>query len=316
MYRNHLCKILLLSSLLSFVAYTSLAEIVCSIRYYDKKVYYPESDIELRVSLINQSPNPFLFRVSDRRSFSISVEVKNLRNQLLPPAKKLIAERNSNLPVLYRDVSLEPEEEYSFRVNIKDFVQITEPGTYTVQVLFHPKLYGSLQLERIPSNLLTLVVRPSVAGLDMIKDHIDLQVGEFLQAAALPPDEVIRYMLTARQKSEWNKFFLYLDLESLYQRSPEGARRYRNMSEVERIEALKRFREQLSSERIDEDILLIPSEFEILKTTYTPREAVVEVIQKFAQRGFKEVKQYTYYLYRKNDIWMVYNYDTRNLGTE
>ncbi|MFQ3620517.1 MAG: hypothetical protein SNJ78_06180 [Spirochaetales bacterium] len=293
-----------------------MAEIVCSIRYYDKKVYYPESDIELRVSLINQSPNPFLFRVSDRRSFSISVEVKNLRNQLLPPAKKLIAERNSNLPVLYRDVSLEPEEEYSFRVNIKDFVQITEPGTYTVQVLFHPKLYGSLQLERIPSNLLTLVVRPSVAGLDMIKDHIDLQVGEFLQAAALPPDEVIRYMLTARQKSEWNKFFLYLDLESLYQRSPEGARRYRNMSEVERIEALKRFREQLSSERIDEDILLIPSEFEILKTTYTPREAVVEVIQKFAQRGFKEVKQYTYYLYRKNDIWMVYNYDTRNLGTE
>jgi hypothetical protein len=72
----------------------------------------------------------------------------------------------------------------------------------------------------------------------------------------------------------------------------------------------------LSSEKIDEDILMIPTEFEILKTTYTPREAVVEVLQKFAQRGFKEVKRYTYYLYRKDDIWVIYNYETRNMGTE
>ncbi len=72
----------------------------------------------------------------------------------------------------------------------------------------------------------------------------------------------------------------------------------------------------MSSEKIDEDILMIPTEFEILKTTYTPREAVVEVLQKFAQRGFKEVKRYTYYLYRKDDIWVIYNYETRNMGTE
>jgi predicted transcriptional regulator len=292
------------------------AEIVCTIRYYDKKVYYPESDIELKVTLTNQSPNPYLFRISENRAFSVSFEVRNLKNQLLPQAQKFTSQRNSNLPVLFRDISLEPEEEYSFRVNLKDFVQISEPGTYTIQALFYPRLYGNPKTETVASNVLTLVVRPSVAGLEAVKEQIDLQVGEFLKQAALPPDEVVKYVLTARQKSEWNKFFLYIDLESLYQRSPEGARRYKYLSEAERIETLKKFRQQLSETVVDEDILMIPSEFEILKTTYTPREAVVEVLQKFAQKGFKEVKRYTYYLYRKNDIWLIYNYETRNLGTE
>ncbi|MCX7788129.1 MAG: hypothetical protein N2442_10585 [Spirochaetes bacterium] len=292
------------------------AEIVCTIRYYDKKVYYPESDIELKVTLTNQSPNPYLFRISENRAFSVAFEVRNLKNQLLPQAQKFIAQRNSNLPVLFRDISLEPEEEYSFRVNLKEFVQISEPGTYTVQALFYPRLYGNPRIETVASNILTLVVRPSVAGLEAVKDQIDLQVGEFLKQAALPPDEVVKYVLTARQKSEWNKFFLYIDLESLYQRSPEGARRYKYLSEAERIETLKKFRQQLTETVVDEDILMIPNEFEILKTTYTPREAVVEVIQKFAQKGFKEVKRYTYYLYRKNDVWFIYNYETRNLGTE
>lgn len=290
------------------------AEIVCTIRYYDKKVYYPESDIELKVTLTNQTPNPYLFRISENRAFSVAFEVRNLKNQILPPAQKFTVQRNSNLPVLFRDISLEPEEEYSFRVNLKDFVQISEPGTYTVQALFYPRLYG--KTETVASNVLTLVVRPSVAGLEAVKEQIDLQVGEFLKQAALPPDEVVKYVLTARQKSEWNKFFLYIDLESLYQRSPEGARRYKFLSEAERIETLKKFRQQLTEEIVDEDILMIPSEFEILKTTYTPREAVVEVIQKFAQKGFKEVKRYTYYLYKKNDVWLIYNYETRNLGTE
>ncbi len=292
------------------------AEIVCTIRYYDKKVYYPESDIELKVTLTNLSPNPYLFRISENRAFSVSFEVRNLKNQLLPWAQKFTVQRNSQVPVLFRDLSLEPEEEYSFRVNLKDFVQISEPGTYTVQALFYPRLYGNPRTETVASNVLTLVVRPSVAGLEAVKEQIDFQVGEFLKQAALPPDEVVKYVLTARQRSEWNKFFLYIDLESLYQRSPEGARRYKYLSEAERIETLKRFRQQLTESIVDEDILMIPSEFEILKTTYTPREAVVEVLQKFAQKGFKEVKRYTYYLYRKNDILLIYNYETRNLGTE
>lgn len=317
MYRMHLGKIILsVILLLGSGIEPILAEIVCTIRYYDKKVYYPESDIELKVTLTNQTPTPYLFRIADNRAFSLTFDTRNLKNQPLPQAHKFVVQRNSNQPVFFRDVSLEPDEEYSFRVNLKDFVQIDQPGTYTVQANFYPRLYNSPQAETIPSNVLTLIVRPSVAGLEVVKDQIDLQVGEFLRQAALPPDEVVRYVLTARQKSEWNKFFLYIDLESLYQRSPDGARRYKYLSEAERIETLKKFREQLSSEKIDEDILMIPTEFEILKTTYTPREAVVEVLQKFAQRGFKEVKRYTYYLYRKDDIWVIYNYETRNMGTE
>jgi hypothetical protein len=31
---------------------------------------------------------------------------------------------------------------------------------------------------------------------------------------------------------------------------------------------------------------------------------------------FYEIKRFTYYLYRDDRVWYIYNYEVRNLGTE
>ena len=67
---------------------------------------------------------------------------------------------------------------------------------------------------------------------------------------------------------------------------------------------------------MDEDILVIPQEFEILNTQYTPSQGTVTVIEKFAYPDYTEVKEYTYYLERRENIWLIVNYEVMNIGTE
>jgi hypothetical protein len=154
-----------------------------------------------------------------------------------------------------------------------------------------------------------------VAGMDTVRDRIDQETGEILKASALAPDQVLSYFLSARQQSQWEKFFLYLDLESLY-RNFHGSTGFRNMSEAQRIETLKKFRNDLKNELIDNDIIVIPSNFEIVKTTYTANEGTVEVIQKYNYAGYREVKLFVYHIARKDSVGNMYNYEVQNRGTE
>jgi hypothetical protein len=189
--------------------------------------------------------------------------------------------------------------------------------------LFYPELYlhGPVAgepvgtAEPLRSNMLTLSVRPEVL-FEEERAMIEAETGERIQRQPLPPDEVVDYMLNARQRSQWEKFFLYLDLESLYVKNPGRAEAFRRMSEENRRAAIARYKEQLRSETVDVDILVIPAEYDIIQTRYTPLEAEVTVIERFRYRDYVEIKRYTYYLERRDNIWVVTDYEIVNLGTE
>ena len=79
---------------------------------------------------------------------------------------------------------------------------------------------------------------------------------------------------------------------------------------------LETFRNELAQEQIEQEIVLIPSSFEIQKTVYGPIEAQVIVLAKFSYSNYLEIKQYIYYLQRQDGVWIVHDYEIRNLGTE
>lgn len=293
-----------------------LADVEFSIRFFDKKIYYPESDVQIKATIVNKTSGVYRFRLSENRAYSMNFDVRDLAGRPLQPDRKFTIDRNSNQPVFFREVVLAVGEEISFTVNLKDFVRIDSSGQYQVQALFYPGLFSPPGAGALESNILRLSVRPSVAGLDEVKEKIDFDTGELLVAQALPPDQVVSYLISARQQGQWERFFLYLDLESLYQRSPQGARVYKSLSEARRIEEIRRYKEALRDEKIDNEILTIPRDFEVLKTTYTPREGRVEVLQKFAYPSYIEVKLYTYYLRKTDGVWKIYSYEVQNRGTE
>lgn len=139
---------------------------------------------------------------------------------------------------------------------------------------------------------------------------------EILKRQPIPPDQVITYMLHARQKSLWNSFFLYMDVERMLSKDPAKSRRFKAESEAGRIKMTETYKRELTQEQIDKDIAAIPVEFKIEHTAYTDTEAQVKVIEWFQYRNFREKKRFTYYLFSRDGIWILHDYIVENLGTE
>ncbi len=304
---------LILSSLT--VVFSASTGLSLSINFYDKQIYYPESTVKIKVTVANNSGAAFSFNSAEIHSYNFLLSVKTLKNIPLSASEKYIIDHNKNKPVFYRQITLMPGEEYSFITTLDNYTTILKPGIYVIKGTFFPDFTQLESSAKLTSNILTLAVRPSVS-VSVLNAIIDQNTHEILKKAAFPPDEVVSYFLTARQKGDWNKFFLYLDIESLIQNQPRLEAKFRNSSESERITLIKDYKDSLRNQTVDNDILLVPSSFSIIQTSYTPLKGKVLVRETFKYRTYSEIKEYTYYLHRIDGIWTIYNYEIRNLGTE
>jgi hypothetical protein len=139
---------------------------------------------------------------------------------------------------------------------------------------------------------------------------MDIATGAVLVRERLPPDQVVEYMITARQRSQWERFFLYLDLESMLSQDPVRRRRWLAESETGRKRMLEQFRLELQNSTIEGSISVIPTEFVIERTQYNSSEGTVTVLQKFRSNNFTELKRYTYVMRLINNFWMITDYST------
>lgn len=287
-----------------------------SIRYFDKALYAPGDTITVRATVMNDSPVRYRFRMAQSRVFNIEFIVSTTANRELPHAQNFIIERTSNQPVFFRDVLIEPGESFSFIENLSEFVSIEVPGAYYLKAVFYPELSTGPSPERAESNVLPLYIGSPEAVAAAETQETAAPFAPSLERESIPPDEVVAETIRARQRGQWDRFFLYLDLEGLLLRDPERARTYRRVSQAEQQRMLDAFAEALTRQTVDGDIVLSPNEFQIIKTTYTPDEGTVQVIERFANPDFTEVRLYTYYLHRRDEYWLIYNYTVSNLGTE
>ena len=293
-----------------------------SIRFYDRRIYYPGSGssepIFIQISITNNNSETFRFKLADDRSFSIDFGIITSKNRQLQHTVDWMRKRNTNRQIYFREISLEPGETYSFIENLKDYIEITDPGILLVNALFFPELkrYSDNSELHILSNKLSLEIKPAPSAAALGSLPVSQASGEILQKKPIPPDQVIAYLLTARQKSLWEQFFLYMDLEKMISRDPSRNRRFKAESEAGRMEMIQIYKHELSQERVDKDIAVIPVEFKIEHTGYTDTQAEVKVIEWFEYSNFREKKRFTYFLTSKDGIWTVYDYVVENLGTE
>ncbi len=293
-----------------------------SIRFYTKTVYYPggidSEPIFVKVSITNNSPETMRFKLADDRSFSIDFAVTNTRNIDAKHNEEWKRKRASNGHIYFREISLEQGETYSFIENIKTYINVEKAGVYVLKALFFPELKKLIDNteEHLVSNALTLEVKPSPSVLALGGLPVSDATGEILKPQAIPPDQVINYMLIARQKSLWQQFFLYMDIDRMIAKDSARGRRFQAESEVGRLTMMEIYKRDLSREHIDKDIAAIPVEFQIEHTAYTSTEAQVKVLEWFQYRNFKEKKRFTYYLSSRDGVWMLYDYVVENLGTE
>ena len=115
-----------------------------SIKYYNKTIYYPETSDEnpiyVHITIANNTPEPFRFKLADDRMFSIDFNVFNVKNKSLDQQESLISKRTTSQTVYFREISIESGEEYSFIENLKDYIVIEEPGIFYFDIKFYPEL--------------------------------------------------------------------------------------------------------------------------------------------------------------------------------
>ncbi|MDR0320048.1 MAG: hypothetical protein LBI28_00960 [Treponema sp.] len=315
-----LCLLLLIAgfSVQLFAYEDSPGEVEFNIRFFDRRIYYVESDsINVQITITNNSPAPYRFKLADDRAFSVDFDIRTMTNRLLPAADSLTRKRTVNSHVFFREVTIETGESFSFMEDLRDYVSFSQPGSFRVRARVYPELIRSNATPAIESNYLTLNIRPAVVrGPDNIPLEMDVATGAVLVRQRIPPDEVVTYMLTARQQSQWERYFLYLDPQQLLIRDPVLRNRYNAENEAGRRRMVAEYRQNMQNSVIDGDIVTIPTTFNILNTQYNNFEGTVTVMQRYRMPNFTELRLYTYFLEKNDNFWMIVNYAVQGMGTE
>ena len=290
-----------------------------SIKYFNKNIYYPgpaeESPIFVHISIKNNGSETLRFKLADDRMFSIDFNAYTVKNSRLEQNVSLVEKRTTNQTVYFREIALEQGEEYSFVENVKDYLNIQDSSIYYLELLFYPELYKSKYLS-LKSNRLTLEIMPSPKATASNFVAVKEKSVDLLHPADIAPDKVVEQTIIARQKSLWDQFFLYMDLESLLKRNSNLQKKYVSSSAEERDRILNMFKADLMQTKIDSDIVSVPEKFQIERTTYSPTEGNVTVIEWFKYPNFSEKKRYTYKVRQREGVWQIYDYTVVNLGTE
>lgn len=298
-----------------------------SIRFFDKTVYYPgkgsDNPILIRMTISNNTSETMRFKLADNRIFSMDFNIVNSKNIRLEHTEEFIRKRSTNQPVFFREISLEPGEEYSFIENVKDFIDIPQSGIYYLDGYFYPELNkhtvistDNPYIKPIKSNRLTLEVRPSLGAASLSIIPRNPATLDSLSRKQISPDQVVTETIIARQKDSWDEFFLYMDLEEMILRDSTLSKKFTAESEDGRIQMIENYKISMRNKSAGLDIIMVPNKFQIEKTAYTPTEGSVSVIQWFDYNTYSEKKRYTYYLHQKDGIWLIYDYMVDNLGTE
>ncbi len=284
------------------------------IRFFDKRIYYTDTEIFLKITISNPSSVPYRFKLAEERMFSLAFEARTPSNRLLDASDLYKRTVSSGAAVFYRELTLGPGEEYSFVEDLRRYIRMDEAGVYRVRALFHPELLRPSSSPKYSQDLI-VSVRPG-AGIPTLVETLSVETGQILRAERIPPDEVIRRTLEARQKGRWNEFFLYMDLEALLGRDPDKKRVYDKESDDGRRRMLERYREEMEKEIVDNDIVTIPYWFDILETRYSASSGMVRVLEKFQYQQIRLIKEYVYQLQKRDDVWYVVGYSVLNKGTE
>lgn len=289
------------------------------IGFHDRTLYYPsgaqDNPIYVKVSIVNNGTDTLRFKLADERMFSLDFRANTIKNTMLPQTASLIDHRSSKNDVYYRDITIESGESYSFIEDVKNYISFDEPSIYYIQMDFYPELYKSRSV-KLSSNRLSVDIRPAPSASSSSVLPVQAETASLLKPEVIPPDKVVEQTIVARQKSLWDQYFLYMDLEAMMLRTSETARRYSKASADERRRMLDSYKTDLTQSRIDHDIVAIPNKFSIEKTSYSKTDGTVTVEEFFKHPNFTERKKYVYKVRQRDGIWQIYDYTVTNLGTE
>ncbi len=302
----------------TFFAYSQISTQVSGIdviaQFSEPSIYRVGDTIFIDVKIVNNQPDDKAVLIAQDKRYSFDFEILTMQNKKINHSPSYSNFFNRVQPIFNSMVRLSQKEGFTYRVCLNDYYDIDFTGQYYIRCNFYPELKLSPDDSKaIKSNYLTINIRPKDLSDSFVSEKIAVEEEKKLFAEKKAPDEVIDYMLKARINNEWEKYFLYLDLDSLILMNTNFASRYRKSDSEAQIELKEEYKKYLKQNTID-DISYQPVSFKIVKTEYSAGDGKVEAILKFKQFDFVEDKYYTFFLKKRDNKWFVTSYKVLNMG--
>ncbi len=298
--------------------FNQLNGLTFSVDYYERQRFTPSDNIRLEVTLFNEKSDIESFYLSDNKIFNLEFEVKNEYSSRLPSSQSYLNAFSNSRNTYYRQIDLYPNEKYSFSVNLNDFVNLTDPGVYVISTTFFTSLiaksnavslsFNTEKLNAVQDLVLTVFPNSNEASSDLLST-LEQQRNLLLKQADFSPDQIIDYMLKAKQARDWDKYFLYQDTEALMLKNADLNRQYKLSSPQTQQLMLTQFKDSIRKEVASNGREYIPTNYVIAKTSYTNTEAQVIVNADFQIMDYSESRRYTYTLSKILGIWEIVDID-------
>jgi len=196
---------------MSMAVFAIQAKTQFSIRYHDKKIYYPGEPIELRLTISNPENSALTFYISDDPRRSFAFDLRSLRDEPMPPASEFSTALQAG--GVYRVVHLGPEQDLSIIVTLNDWIDPLQPGQYRLTGFFYPQMRKIDGEVVVSETTLDLTIMPETEP--RWEDELDLEMRMILIDKNLDPWSVVSETLLKRRELKFNWAILYLDLDSL-----------------------------------------------------------------------------------------------------
>jgi len=288
-----------------------------SIKYYNKQLYFVESPIIVEFQIVNNGISPYLFITSYNKMFTFDFEIVTPSNRNIHHSKEYTIRTTQFEPVFNDEITLKYNEVYGVRIDISRWFHLSEPGEYIIRGVFYPNLNtGSDEDMRIYSkNELYLSLNPPYK--EEVQKRIEIEKIKKLKAESLPPYEVVRFMLEALQKEDYEKYFLYIKFDKYIMLFSNARQRYIDAKDINKPAVIEELKQYLMGKNKLEDIPYsetIPADFDINKTVIEKHNAVVTVTETFKYLNLIENKRYTYHLHLYGDKWLLESYSVVNIS--
>ena len=109
-------RIIMFIMLLSAVPMSALDNdgIDLTVRLYDQRIYYPETEIQVLVEITNNTSTTFRFKSAQDRRYNLDFQATTLSNEPIRRSEQFIMASERNQQVYYRDIDIEPGERFFF----------------------------------------------------------------------------------------------------------------------------------------------------------------------------------------------------------
>ena len=290
------------------------SEIMVIIELSKPKIFLQNDEIYINVKIFNSSDDEAVCLIAHDKRFSLDFQMVTMRNRSIEHSKEYIISFHKVQPVFNSHIRLASDEGYIYKVRLNDYFDLNRTGQFFIKCLYYPDLKLNNSIKNvIYSNQLSVNIRPTGIKEEIIEEQESVEQEKRFYVTKRPPDEVVDFMLNARMKSEWEKYYLYLDLEKLILTNNNFRQKYVKADSEKQRELITKYKEYLKKNTIDE-ISFLPTKFEIIKTEYTEGRGKVDVLIYFKYQQYNEKKYYTYFLNKKGNIWYIYSYEVMNLG--